>query len=74
MFAWDSYQTLVPLVLGTVGVCSWLFYEYSVPNHPILPLTILSDRTAAICFAGTFLMGIVQFGLLFFLPLYYQVR
>ena len=74
MYAWTSYQTLLPLILGAVGIAAWLVYERVVPARPILPLTILNNRTAAICFIGTLLMGIVQFGQLYFLPLYYQVR
>lgn len=39
----------------------------------MLPLAILNNRTAVIGFVATLLMGIVQFSLLYFLPLYYEV-
>ena len=72
-FAWSRYETLVPLILGAAGLSSWLVYEYHIPSTPMLPLAILNDRTAVIGFIATLLMGIVQFSLLYFLPLYYEV-
>lgn len=73
MFPWASYETLVPLLLGALGMIAWAVYESLVPNTPMVPLAILKTRTAAIAFIGTFLMGFVQFALLYYLPLYYEV-
>ena len=72
-FAWDSYATLVPLILGAVGISWWLLYEHHVPRTPILPLAVLNNRTAVLGFLATMFMGIVYFSLLYFLPLYYEV-
>jgi hypothetical protein len=73
MFAWSSYHTIVPLVLGACGLLVWLVYEKSIPKAPLLPLAVLGNLTLLSSFLGTFLMGIAQFGLLYYLPLYYQV-
>lgn len=70
----DRIPPLVPLVLGVNGLALSLAYEVYIPSTPMLPIAILKHRTAAICFFGTFLLGIVQFAMLYFLPLYYQVR
>ncbi|KAK4499737.1 hypothetical protein PRZ48_007923 [Zasmidium cellare] len=73
MFSWSSYQTIVPLVIGAVGLIAWLFYEHFVPAAPILPLVLLKNRTNLAVFTGTIFMGIIQYGLLYYLPLYYQL-
>lgn len=73
MYPWSSWHTLVPLILGAAGIVGWLVWEYYVPDSPIVPLSIIGNRTAAAAFTGTLIMGIVQFGLLYYLPLYYQV-
>lgn len=73
MFEWSSWRTILPLVLGGVGLVAFALYELRVPTYPMVPLIILHNRTAAAAFLGTFLMGIVNFGLLYYLPLYYQI-
>lgn len=63
----------MPLALGAAGLVSWFVYEATVPPFPIVPLVALNNRTAFTAFIGTLTLGIVQFGLLYYLPLYYQV-
>lgn len=72
-YSWSSYHTMVPLILGVAGIIAWLVYEGFVPTNPIMPLSILSDRTVAIAFASTFVTGLCQYGVVFYLPLYYQI-
>lgn len=72
-YAWSSWQTLVPLMIGIAGSVAWLLYESSVPEAPILPIVVLKNRTAIIAYLGTFCCGLIQFALLYYLPLYYQV-
>ena len=56
MYAWSSYHTLVPLIIGAVGLVGWLFYEYFVPAAPILPLVLFTNRTNLAVFTGTIFM------------------
>ncbi|KAK5690109.1 hypothetical protein LTR17_026061 [Elasticomyces elasticus] len=72
MYTWASYQVLVPLIGGLVGLCAWVWYEHKVAIQPMVHLVILNKRTAVISYLGTFLVGFIQFGLLYYLPLYYQ--
>lgn len=73
VYAWDSWHTLVPLILSATGLACWLVFEAYIPAAPIIPLSIFRHRTTCLAFAGTFALGIIQFGLVFYLPLYYQV-
>ncbi|KAK4889193.1 hypothetical protein LTR27_011951 [Elasticomyces elasticus] len=72
MYTWASYQVLLPQILGLVGLCTWVCYEHKVAIQPMVHLVILNNRTAVISYLGTFLVGFIQFGLLYYLPLYYQ--
>ncbi|KAK5731324.1 hypothetical protein LTR15_001263 [Elasticomyces elasticus] len=63
---------LVPLILGLVGLCAWVWYEHKVAIKPMVHLVILNNRTAVVSYLGTFLVGFIQFALLYYLPLYYQ--
>lgn len=72
MFQWSSWHTLVPLVVGVPGLVSWVIYEHHIPRSPIVPIDLLSNRTACAAYFGTVIHGLVQFALLYYLPLYYQ--
>lgn len=72
MFAWSSFRTLVPLILGVCGLFAFVMYEIHVPKIPLIPLSIFSSRTAAVNYIGTLVHGMVLWCLLYYLPLYYE--
>ena len=72
MFAWSSFRTLVPLVLGICGLFGFVFFETYVVKTPLIPLGIFCSRTAVVNYIGTLVHGIVLWCLLYYLPLYYE--
>ena len=72
VFAWSSFRTLVPLILGIGGLFAFVVYEIYVPKTPLVPLRIFSSRTAAVNYIGTLIHGMVLWCLLYYLPLYYE--
>ena len=72
MFPWSSFRTLVPLILGICGLFAFFIYDSYVVKTPLIPLGILNNRTAAVNYVGTLVHGIVLWGLLYYLPLYYE--
>lgn len=70
MFAWSSFRTLVPLILGICGLLAFVMYETYVPKIPLIPLSIFGSRTAAVNYIGTLVHGMVLWCLLYYLPLY----
>ncbi|CAK3787075.1 Major facilitator superfamily domain, general substrate transporter [Lecanosticta acicola] len=72
-YSWSSWHTLAPLSIGVFGLFAWLAYEAFVPANPIMPLSILSDRTVSIAAVSTFVTGLCQYGVVFYLPLYFQI-
>lgn len=72
LYPWSNAGTIAPLVLGVLGLVIWAVYSYKFSKQPIIPWVVFADRTAAIGFLGTFIMGVVQFSLLYYLPVYYE--
>ena len=72
MFAWSSFRTLVPLVLGIFGFLVFVIYEIYVPKTSLIPLRIFSSRTAAVNYIGTLVHGMILWCLLYYMPLYYE--
>ncbi|KAL4805372.1 major facilitator superfamily domain-containing protein [Aspergillus unguis] len=72
LYAWSSWRTLVPLIIGAVGLLVFCLYEVYLATDPIIPPKIFQNRTAAVSFAGSFLQGLVLWCLLYYEPLYYE--
>lgn len=71
-YAWDSWRTLVPLLLGAAGLIAFvLFEEYAAPE-PLIRLSVFKNRSAAVNYAGTVLHGMILWCLLYYSPLYYE--
>ncbi|KAL2813983.1 major facilitator superfamily domain-containing protein [Aspergillus granulosus] len=71
-YAWSSWHTLVPLVVGALGLCLFVVYELLVPAEPMIPLTIFMTPTTAVSYLGNFAQGIILWCILYYLPLYYE--
>lgn len=74
VYAWCSYQVLVPLVLGLLGLVGFVVFERfpRLAPNPITPLHLFRNRTTVVVFVNTFLQGIVIIAVLYFLPVYFQ--
>ncbi|CAL5867238.1 uncharacterized protein PFLUO_LOCUS1453 [Penicillium psychrofluorescens] len=71
-YAWDSWRTLVPLIVGTAGLLVFAFYEYRFASDPIIPPVIFQNRTATVSFIGSVLQGLILWCALYYMPLYYE--
>ncbi|THG99353.1 hypothetical protein EW145_g7284 [Phellinidium pouzarii] len=71
-FAWTSANVLVPLILGLFGLGGFVWYEFYVPTHPVLPFQVLSSRTSLSGYTQAFFGNFFQFATVYYLPLYYQ--
>jgi hypothetical protein len=62
-YAWSSYQTLLPLILGLVGIVSFIYLE-RFSKHPTVPFNILTHYTSVagyiICFLHSLLVLAVR--------------
>ncbi|PUU73291.1 major facilitator superfamily domain-containing protein [Tuber borchii] len=72
MYPWDHWRTLVPLVLGIVGLVGFVLYEKFVAKEPLIRLGVFSTRTALANYVGTVMHGMILWSLLYYLPLYFE--
>ena len=72
VFPWSSWHTIVPLVLGVVGIIAFILFELLVSKEPLIPLHIFKYRNAWINYFGSLIQGIILWSLLYYLPLYYE--
>ncbi|KFA73873.1 hypothetical protein S40288_00917 [Stachybotrys chartarum IBT 40288] len=68
---WSSWRTIVPLVLGFVGLPLFLLYETRVPE-PTTPFRLFSNRTSFVGNWSAFTHNMLVFWILFVLPIYFQ--
>jgi MFS family permease len=72
-YAWSSFNTLIPLILGFAGMTAFHTYEASrFCKYPTVPRHLFTNRTSAIAFFLTFIHALLTLWVLYFLPVYFQ--
>jgi EmrB/QacA subfamily drug resistance transporter len=71
-YAWSSALILSLFAVGAVLAGAFLVQEARVAE-PILPLGLFRRRTFALANAAGFVLGLVMFGSIIFIPLYLQI-
>lgn len=72
MYPWTSWHTLVPLIIGIIGLITFSLYERFVAAEPVIRLAIFANRTANIAYINTVLHGMILWTLLYYQPLYFE--
>jgi hypothetical protein len=71
---WKSYQVLVPLITGFLGLGLFTAFEWS-PNwcpEPSFPKSVVGNRTSGAAMLLTFLHAICTYWAIYYLPIYFQ--
>lgn len=58
--AWASYKTILPLVLGVIGLAVFFLYEFRVAKEPMVPFELVNNRTSVLGYVTAFLHGLVS--------------
>ncbi|GJJ10987.1 hypothetical protein Clacol_005216 [Clathrus columnatus] len=58
--SWTSAKILTPLIIGVVGLVIFLVYESRFPKNPLVPFSILANRTSASGYVQTFLLPVTS--------------
>lgn len=58
-YSWGSYQTLIPLCLGVVGIIATALWEFLGTSHPFIRLSILTDRSSLAVYAAAIVQGTI---------------
>jgi len=70
---WSSWRTVLPLVLGFLGMIAFFVFEASsYVKEATMPLHLFSNRTSASVYAITFLHSVITYWVVYYLPVYFQ--
>ena len=71
---WSHPLVLVSLPLSAAFLGLFVYIEARVATEPIIPIKLLLDRTVASACLTNWFTTMAVFGLLFYLPLYFQIQ
>jgi MFS family permease len=71
-YEWYSWQTLVPLFLGLVGLYLTCMWEIFVAPKPFLRFSLFNNRSANAAYVGSLLQGLLLFCTLYYIPIYFE--
>lgn len=71
-YPWDSWRTLVPLILCTFGMIAFVIHQEYFAAEPLIRTSVFKSTSAAVIYFGTVLHGIVLWAVLYYLPLYFE--
>ncbi|KAI1497026.1 major facilitator superfamily domain-containing protein [Biscogniauxia marginata] len=83
-YAWNSAAVLVPLIVGAVTSCGWVYYEYLMApgralfrrlsfQKPMLPWRLVKDRNISILLYINLATGMAMYSVLYFVDLYFDL-
>jgi hypothetical protein len=61
------------MILGLVGLLGFVLYSTYISPEPLIRRSLFNTPTAITAFAGTLLHGLIVWGLLYYMPLYFEV-
>ncbi|KAL1603938.1 hypothetical protein SLS60_005530 [Paraconiothyrium brasiliense] len=71
-YPWDSWRTLVPLILCAFGMTGFVVHQEYFAAEPLIRTSVFKNRTAAITYLSAVIHGIILWSVLYYLPLYFQ--
>ena len=71
-FEWSAPNTLVPLFIGLASMAAFVTYEMKIATEPTVRLRLLKRYNMAYSMYGTAINALIVYGLLYFLPLYFE--
>lgn len=72
MYAWSSWHTLVPIIIGLFGLSVFVIWEAKLATHTLLPLGIFKNKDTNIAYFLTFIHGIILWSILYYMPLFFE--
>lgn len=59
MYSWTSWRTLLPLIIGAVGLGMFVLYERFIAEEPVIRLSVFGTRTGIVTYFGAFVHGVL---------------
>jgi MFS family permease len=61
MEPWNSWRTLVPLILCGIALVAFVVYEEYVPAEPMIRTSVFKNQTAAVTYLATFIREYLRY-------------
>ncbi|OAL07683.1 MFS general substrate transporter [Phaeosphaeriaceae sp. SRC1lsM3a] len=71
-YPWDSWRTLVPLIVSAAGIIAFIVHQEKFASHPLIRTSVFKTKSAAILYLATVIHGIILWAILYFMPLYFE--
>lgn len=71
-YSWTSWHSLVPLLLGAIGLVGFCAYESMLPRRPIIPTRLFRNSSTSIAYSCTFLHGMILWSIIHYVPFYFM--
>ncbi|PSN69750.1 MFS general substrate transporter [Corynespora cassiicola Philippines] len=71
-YPWDSWRTLVPLIVSAAGLVLFIIHQELWAPEPLIRTSVFKNTTAAVTYLETVMHGIILWSVLYYLPLYYE--
>ncbi|KAF2030060.1 MFS general substrate transporter [Setomelanomma holmii] len=71
-YPWDSWRTLVPLIVCAFGLVAFVIHVEYFAAHPLIRTSVFKNKSAAILFVTTTIHGILLWAILYYMPLYFE--
>ncbi|RKF60470.1 Efflux pump FUS6 [Erysiphe neolycopersici] len=72
MYPWSSPRTLIPFIIGILGLGIFGPYEYYISKEPMVRLSVFNNPTSCIVYFQAFLHGVVLWSLLYYGPFFFE--
>ncbi|KAI0884696.1 MFS general substrate transporter [Annulohypoxylon maeteangense] len=82
-YDWDDAAVLVPIIVGVLLACAWLYYEYSMSvgvlshklsfQRPMLPWNVVKNRNVSLLCYINFATGMAMYSVLYFVDIYFTI-
>ena len=69
-YPWDSWRTLVPLIVCAMGLIGFVVHQEWFAPNPLIRTSVFKNFSAALLFMSTILHGIILWSVLYYMPLY----
>jgi hypothetical protein len=71
-YPWDSWRTLVPLIVCGAGMVGFVVYIEFFAVNPLIRTSVFKNMSAAILYVSTIIHGIILWAILYYMPLYFE--
>jgi hypothetical protein len=71
-YAWNSWHTLVPMILGVLGLLAFGAYEIFIASAPLIPMSIFLNYSTCTVYVGSCFHGLILYAMVYYMPEYFQ--